>query len=132
MITCRTLVLATLGTLIAALAWSQDVIVAVPARAGAVEGTKENSDAYIWRVFTEFVAPVPQSNRPRVVFETWASDKDTFSEHPHWPEPNESIDLHTSVLEIVKMLDTSFAQMHLRAERIDEPCKPPVGAAVAD
>jgi len=30
-------------------------IVAVPARAGAVEGTTDNSDVFLWRLFTEFV-----------------------------------------------------------------------------
>jgi hypothetical protein len=61
----------------------QNVAVAIPARAGAVEGTAENSDAFIWRLFTGFVAPVSKSSPSPVVFESWASDKDTFSANPH-------------------------------------------------
>jgi hypothetical protein len=34
------------------------VSVAVPARAGAVEGKTENSDAFIWELFTQFTSPV--------------------------------------------------------------------------
>lgn len=129
----RAIAVVTFCTVLAEIAWSQDpVVVAVPARAGAVEGTTENSDAFIWRMFTEFVAPVAQSSPSPVVFETWASDKDTFSAHPHWPEPGEPIELHPSVLQVVKMLDLTVSQMHLRTENVDEPCKPPVGAAVGE
>ena len=45
----------------AAAARAQEVVaVAVPARAGAVDGTTENSDAFIWRLVTEFAAPASQ------------------------------------------------------------------------
>ena len=59
----------------AAAAWAQGVVaVAVPARAGAVDGTTENSDAFIWRLLTEFAAPAVKGQPSPVVFETWASD----------------------------------------------------------
>ena len=59
-------------------AWAQGtVVVAVPAKAGAVDGTTENSDAF-WRLFTEFAAPASKGSLSPVVFETWASDYDTF------------------------------------------------------
>jgi hypothetical protein len=54
------------------------VVVAVPAKAGAVEGKTEDSDAFIWRLFTEFTAPAAKGNPSPVVFETWASDADAF------------------------------------------------------
>jgi hypothetical protein len=60
-----------ISTLIAALlvsttAWAQGtVVVAVPAKAGAVEGTIENSDAFIWRLFTEF-APSASKGHPSI------------------------------------------------------------------
>jgi hypothetical protein len=130
MTTFRAIAVVAFWIVIAMTAWSQDVVVAVPAQAGAVAGTTDNSDAFIWRQFTEFVAPASQNKPSPVVFETWASDKDTFSAHPHWPEPGEPMDLHPSVLQVVKMLDLTVSQMHLRLEQIDEPCKPPVGAAV--
>src|SRR5687768_8317586 len=74
------------------------VVVAVPARAGAVEGTTQNSDEFIWRLFTEFAAPVSATNPSPVVFETWASDADTFSRTPAWPDPASPKKFQTSRL----------------------------------
>jgi len=105
-------------------------VVAVPAKAGAVDGTADNSDAFIWRLFTEFVAPASEGSPSPVVFENWASDEDTFSANPHWPKAGEPMKLHASVLEAVKTLDTNESLRNLRAKTIDVPCKPPVGAAV--
>jgi hypothetical protein len=50
-------------------------LVAVPARAGAVVGTTQNSDEFIWRLFAQFAAPVGKSPSSQVQFETWASDE---------------------------------------------------------
>ena len=61
-------------------------VVAVAARAGAVEGTTQNSDEFLWRLFTEFAAPVSEASPSPVRFETWASDADTFSNAPAWPD----------------------------------------------
>jgi hypothetical protein len=108
----------------------QNVVVAVPARAGAVEGTKENSDAFIWRVFTEFTTPVSKGVPSPVVFETWASDADTFSPTPRWPTPGEPIKLHASVLAVAKTLGANQPLTALLAHSIDVPCQPPPGAAV--
>ncbi|MGB3549615.1 MAG: hypothetical protein WA993_02920 [Candidatus Binatus sp.] len=125
-----------ISTLVAALlvsttAWAQGtVVVAVPAKAGAVEGTTENSDAFIWRLFIEFAAPALKGHPSPVVFETWASDDDTFSPKPHWPAVGEPMKLHASVLELVKTLNTSASLLSLRAKTIDVGCKAPVGAAV--
>jgi len=107
------------------------VIVAAPAKAGAVEGTTENSDAFIWRLFTEFAAPASEASPSPVLFETWASDEDTFSAHPHWPAPGEPVKLHQSPLAILKTLgsqDISPTRLHSRI--IDVPCNSPRGAAV--
>ena len=110
--------------------WTEGtVVVTVPAKAGAVEGTTENSDVFIWRLFTGFVAPASKGNPSPVVFETWASDDDTFSTKPNWPKATEPMKLHASVLEIVKTLDGSDSPMNLRAKVIDAPGKAPVGAA---
>jgi hypothetical protein len=97
------------------------VAVAVPARAGAVNGRTENSDAFIWRLFTEFAAPAIKSRPSPVVFETWASDEDTFSKTPHWPGLDEPKKFHASVL-------ASATTPHLIA--IDVPCSTPGNAAV--
>jgi hypothetical protein len=90
---------AILGT---AAAQAQNVVVAVPARAGAVDGTTENSDAFIWRLFIEFAAPATRGTPSPVAFETWASDDDTFSPTPHWPTPGEPLQLRASVLSLAK------------------------------
>jgi len=106
------------------------VIVAVPARAGAVDGKSENSDAFIWRLFTEFTAPVAKGSPSPVVFETWASDEDTFASKPHWPKAGEPMKLHVSVLELMKTLSTTQTLRNLPAEKIDVKCQNPPGAAV--
>jgi len=62
-----------------------ELAVAVPARAGSVEGERENSDAFIWRLFTSLAAPASKSAASPVIFETWASDDDTFNVNPQWP-----------------------------------------------
>jgi hypothetical protein len=104
--------------------------VATAARAGAVDGTAENSDAFIWRLFTQFTAPASSSTPSPVAFETWASDADTFSTTPHWPTPGEAIRFQSSVLAAVRSPDFTKPEFSLRASTIDEPCKPPPGAAV--
>ena len=112
--------------------------VAVPAQAGAVEGQTENSDAFLWGIFTQFTAPVyPKSSKP-VVFETWASDADTFTSTPHWPSGAEPLKLHTSVLELAKRSDGTrplAATLKNAKALIDVPCggdpkgpTPPAGA----
>lgn len=110
---------------------AQTISVALPAQAGPVDGTSENSDAFIWRLFTEFVAPASPSRPTPVVFETWASDDDTFSPTPHWPEPGVTMKLHASLLATLKRQPT--AELDSRARLlalIDVPCQPPGNAAV--
>jgi hypothetical protein len=127
---------ATISVLLATLlgsatAWAQGtVVVAVPAKAGAVVGTTENSDAFIWRLFTEFAAPASKASPSPVVFETWASDDDTFSANPHWPRAGEPLKLHASVLAVMKTLNTGQSLTDLRAKAIDVACVAPQGAAV--
>src|ERR1022692_3736312 len=135
------------------------VTVAVPAKAGAIEGKTENSYAFIWRLFTEFTAPASKDSPSPLLFETWASDKDTFAQvsnssgdglsetwasdkdtfatAPHWPEAGEPMDLHSSVLGAVKRLDPvvetidpNLALLAMLARPIHEDCKEPRGAAV--
>lgn len=113
------LLLAVLGS---AMALARDaVVVAVPAKAGAVDGTTQNSDAFIWQLFTQFAAPVSTSRPSPVVFETWASDEDTFSTTPRWPDPDEPKKLQVSVLR-------SMTTPH--SGPIDVPCARPGNAAV--
>lgn len=94
------------------------VVTAVPARAGAVDGTTQNSDEFIWNLFTQVAAPVDQSKQ--VLFETWASDADTFSLTPHWPGPNEPKKFQRSILDAA----TSPAHGSVQAA-LDVPCNPP-------
>jgi hypothetical protein len=109
------------------------VSVAVPARAGAVEGKTENSDAFIWELFTQFTSPVSGGSASPVVFETWASDEDTFNVKPHWPTQAEPMRFHVSLLQRAKTLlpiVTPQPAGTLRAFKIDVECKPPTGGAV--
>ena len=102
---------------------SKPIAVAVTARAGAVQGTTQNSDEFIWRLFTEFVAPVSATTPSPVAFETWASDNDTFSTTPAWPDPAAPKKFQTSRL--------LAARSHLE-HTIDVACAaaPPINAAV--
>ena len=106
------------------------VVVAVPAQAGAVNGMRENSDAFVWRKFTEFVAPASNSGPSPVQFETWASDADTFSKTPHWPSANEPRKFQASVLERAKRLPVRQLQATAVGGPIDVGCKPPLNPAI--
>jgi hypothetical protein len=97
------------------------VVVAVPARAGAVEGTAQNSDAFIWQQLTQFAAPVFKGKPSPVIFETWASDADTFSLTPQWPTPDAPKKFQASVLR------SKSAPNH---GPIDVKCNPPGNAAL--
>ena len=125
------------------------VAVAVPARAGAVEGKTENSDAFMWELFTQIAAPIPGQSGSAVEFERWASDADTFTSDPHWPSGPEPLKFHASFLALAK--SGILAQVEsgkaapagaggmarsLALLKIDEPCAgspgnppPPDGSA---
>lgn len=103
------------------------VIVAEPARAGTVEGVRENSDGFIWRLLTQFAAPASNTQASPVVFETWASDDDTFSKAPHWPESGAPMRLHASVLATFKAVAPDATDGH---RTIDVPCNTPGNAPV--
>jgi hypothetical protein len=83
------------------------------------------------------------------VFETWASDADTSSDKPHWPQAGEPLQLQPSFLAEVKTLGhDAFENAHAEiqalsklhgkiqakvkalAKSIDVDCKAPPGAAV--
>ena len=51
------------GAMSAALALD-GVVVAVPARAGAVDGTDQNSDEFIWNLLVQFAAPATEGKAP--------------------------------------------------------------------
>jgi hypothetical protein len=108
------------------------VVVTVPAQAGPVDGTTVNSDAFIWGLFTQFAAPVVKSQPSPVVFETWATDADTFSTNPHWPGANELRKFQTSVLELMKRESIAALKSAISAHTgpIDVPCNPPGNAVV--
>jgi hypothetical protein len=112
-----------LALLVAPAANAETLAVTVPAQAGAVVGTSENSDSFIWRLFTQFAAPATKTS---VVFETWATDEDTFSKTPAWPSVDAPKKFHASVLGAI---NRPAAATHLRGA-IDVPCGTPGNAAV--
>ncbi len=61
------------------------VIVATPALQGKVDGITYQSDEFMWQMFLGALAPAAGSSPPKVEFETWATDKTTFSATPKWP-----------------------------------------------
>lgn len=89
------------------------------ARAGAVQGTRQNSDEYVWRLFAGFVAPANGMRSAPVMFETWASDKDTFAVKPVWPDP-----AAPKVFQRSRLLG---AKSH--GDPVDVPCTAPGNAA---
>lgn len=96
--------------------------VAILAQQGAVDGSPQLSDEFIWNLFTQFTAPVEGVEPPRVFFETWASDADTFSKTPQWPAPDAPKKFQRSVL-------SRMTTPHVSGE-IDVPCNPPGNAGV--
>ncbi|MCB9744394.1 MAG: hypothetical protein H6740_17480 [Alphaproteobacteria bacterium] len=98
---------------------AQPVAVGVPARAGSVDGTSQNSDEFMWRALVDFTKPLKPDAASPVLFETWASDADTFSLKPAWPAPDAPKRFKTSTL------------LRQKAQHpvIDVPCNPPGSAA---
>jgi hypothetical protein len=99
-----------------------DPMIVTHAQQGKVDGNKALSDEFIWQLFVQFVSPISKESGAPVLFETWASDSDTFSFKPHWPDPTEPKKLRASVL----------GASHVRnADPLDVPCKAPPTAGVA-
>ncbi len=95
--------------------------VAELSRAGKVDSTDQNSDEFIWRLFVQFVSPAYADAPKPVVFETWASDKETFSKTPQWPGRGAPKKFQSSVLHWLASHHTG---------PIDVPFNPPGNAAV--
>ena len=95
--------------------------VGIPAQAGNVIGTGQNSDQFSWSLFTYFVSPAPNTSPSKVLFETWATDGDIYTIPPHWPDANQ-----------VKKFDRrkvdNLGNSH--QPTISVPCNPPPNAAV--
>lgn len=68
-------------------AGSNAVTVATPALQGEVANSTTLSDEFMWGVFLEAITPVAATSPQKVEFETWATDKTTFSTTPQWPGP---------------------------------------------
>lgn len=98
-------------------------VVTVTAKAGPVDGTTQNSDEFIWRLFAQFAAPAAGTDPALVTFETWASDADTFSATPSWPGPNAAKQFQASVL---------GAHTSNSPGTIDVPCNTPPNGAIAN
>ncbi|MBL4688881.1 MAG: hypothetical protein JKY37_30100 [Nannocystaceae bacterium] len=101
-----------------------DLVVTVPAivvtaRAGAVDGTDQNSDEFLWGKLTAFAVPVSGNQPSPVLFETWASDAQTFAENPVWPAADTPKVFQASVLR-------SMTTPH---GALDVPCATPGNAA---
>jgi hypothetical protein len=62
------------------------IMLAVSAHAADVPNLAINQpDQFSWRLFTQAVTPAATSGNNNVLFETWASDSDTFKVPPQFP-----------------------------------------------
>ena len=114
--------LATLAFAVATPAQAADTFSVVKtARAGPVDGSTQNSDQFIWTLFTQFTAPQNPPAASPVVFETWASDADTFSKTPAWPAADAGKRFQSSPLR---------AATTPHGGPVDVACSPPGNAAV--
>lgn len=93
--------------------------IGVTARGGSVDGTTQGSDEFVWRLFAELVTPV--AGQDLVLFETWASDADTFSTSPAWPSAGAPKRLQASRL--------GLATSHPQGD-IDVKCSVPPNGAI--
>src|SRR5579872_2757484 len=57
-----------------------------PTHAGDPNPAMNQPDMVAWRLFTEVVRPAAPSDTTNALFETWASDEDTFNNNPKWPD----------------------------------------------
>lgn len=48
-------------------------------------------DRVAWELFAEIARPAPAAGKAAVLFETWASDVDTFVDAPRWPDAGAGI-----------------------------------------
>lgn len=96
----------------------------VPANGGVLPNG-ELSDKVAWTRFIQAVTPV---NKTQVVFETWASDPEIYSDHPHWPSLDEAREkkLRASVLQ------RSLTPHSLPTSQFDDPCGAPRSAAAGN
>ena len=108
------------------------VAVGVPAQQGSVDGTGQNSDEFIWRTLTQFAAPFTKGTRSPVVFETWASDADTFNTNPAWPDPAAPKKFQASVLQAMTHPARVREFSQQSGQPIDVACTPPPGAALGN
>ncbi|MFL9883164.1 hypothetical protein PQR66_09020 [Paraburkholderia agricolaris] len=56
-------------------------------------------DKTSWLLFAYVTAPADGRGRQRSLFETWASDHDTFNRHPQWPGEPSGMHPHAAVLQ---------------------------------
>ena len=114
--------LATLGaTTIGTAALSEAA--GIRAQQGPVDGTSMMSDEFIWREFVKFTRPVDSGTKSPVEFETWASDHDTFSDTPVWPQPTDGKKLQLSL---------QSTDGHGGLQPIDVACSTPPGASTGN
>ncbi|WP_319775425.1 hypothetical protein [Breoghania sp.] len=107
------------------------IAVGTTARGGAVDGTDQHSDEFIWTLFTRFTALASTGQPKPVLFETWASDAETFSATPKWPDAGEAARFQTSVLQLATRpaAHPGSAVANL-ARALDAPCNTPGNAGV--
>jgi|HubBroStandDraft_1064217.scaffolds.fasta_scaffold00142_35 hypothetical protein len=96
------------------------LIAAIPVRAADLDPAMNQPDRFAWDLFTRIVGYRATSTNNNAVFETWASDSDTFSASPQWPPEGGS----------AKPLVSSLLGRTLRAHRPGPAAASPVADCV--
>lgn len=77
-------------------------------------------DKTSWLLFAYVAAPAPNDHGNHAVFESWATDGDTFRRDPQWPGQVGSLHPHTAVLQSNRSLLTSSATSASAAESLPD------------
>jgi len=80
-----------LGARLAGLAAVAAAVCAMPALAAESNPAMTRPDRVAWELLAEIARPAAAPGNNNVLFETWASDIDTFGDAPHWPPSGEGV-----------------------------------------
>ena len=102
---------------------STAIVVAVPSTAGKVDGLSQNSDEFIWNLFSSAVKP-SLAAPAKAEFQTWATDNDIYNDPtPAWPSAQAPVVFH----------GVPLARLRLHnPEALDVPCATPENPYVAN
>ena len=93
------------------------------ARAGDPNPAMSHPDSVAWRLFATVSRPVAAPGGKNALFETWASDVDTFNNNPRWPDTASGTIRKTLINKLGKTGPKSTARLRWASEP-DVECAP--------